>query len=417
MAGGLRRGEAQDDGAVLQRDGAELALAIVDGWVAALGTKDEVRERLRGLEIEMAELSVLDCPGQTITPGLIDPHTHLLHAGTREGELKMRQEGRAYLEILEAGGGILSTVERTREATPGELLAHGRRWLREMLSHGVTTAEVKSGYGLDLDTELRLLEASSILAGEGGVEVIPTFMGAHAVPPEFQARGGAASYARSVIEEQLPAVARQGVARFCDVFCEPEVFDVELSRAVLEQGAALGLRPRLHADELADSGGAALAAEIGAVSADHLAAVSEAGIEALARAAQESRPVVATLLPATSFYLMSERYAPARALIERSVPVALGTDFNPGTSPTPNLPLVLSIATIKLGMTGTEALSAVTVNAAHAVGLGESHGSLAEGRVGDLVVWDVPRHALIPYWMGANLVRTVVKGGRVAFNP
>jgi len=278
----------------------------------------------------------------------------------------------------------------------------------------VTTIEAKSGYGLDTITELRLLEVAGRLGQEGPIEIVPTFLGAHAVPPEYRGRrAGAEAYVASVIEQQLPAVEAQSVARFCDVFCERGVFSVEQSRRVLEAGLRHGLAPRLHADELVPSGGAQLAAELGAVSADHLAAPSREGIAALVDAAEAGRPVVATLLPATSLVLMKEHDAPARVLVDRGVPVALGSDFNPGTSPTPNLQLVLSLAVLRLKLTPSEALAAVTVNAAHAVGLGETHGSLEEGRMADLVVWDAPSHELLPYWLGADLARVVIKGGNV----
>jgi imidazolonepropionase len=411
LAGGLRRGSAQGDASVLRADEAgPLAVAVVAGRIASVGPEPEVRARLVGLGIDPEGAALIDAAGGTITPGLIDAHTHLAFAGAREGELRLRQEGAGYLGILAAGGGILSTVERTREATSGALLDHGRRWSGEMLRHGVTTAEVKSGYGLDLQTELRLLDVYRQLDAEGPLELVPTFLGAHAVPREFTGRVD--GYVEDIVARQLPAVAEQGIARFCDVFCERGVFDVERSRRVLRAGQAHGLAARLHADELHDSGGAALAAEIGAVSADHLAAISEEGIDALGRAAEEGHAVVATLLPATTFYLMAQRHAPARALVDRGVPVTLGTDFNPGTSPVPNLQVAMSMATILLRLSSTEALVAATINAAHAVGLGGTHGALEEGRAGDLVVWDVPRHELITYWLGAELVRDVVKSGR-----
>lgn len=387
-----------------------LAVAVLAGRIASVGQEPEVRARLIGLGVDPEGIARIDAAGGTVTPGLIDAHTHLCFAGTREGELRLRQEGAGYLGILAAGGGILSTVERTREATSDGLLAHGRRWSREMLRHGVTTAEAKSGYGLDLETELRLLDVYRQLDVEGPLRLVPTFLGAHAVPREFAGRTD--GYVADIVERQLPAVAEQGIARFCDVFCERGVFDVDRSRRILRAGQAHGLAARLHADELRDSGGAALAVEVGAVSADHLAAISEAGVGALGRAGEEGHPVVATLLPATTFYLMAQRHAPARALIDRGVPVALGTDFNPGTSPVPNLQVAMSMATIQLRLSATEALVAATINAAHAVGLGTSHGALEEGRAGDLVVWDVPRHELISYWLGAELVRDVVKAGR-----
>ena len=421
MAGGLRTGTAQDDVAAVYGDTVAdpngryaPAVAAWEGRILAVGPLPEIMQRVRGLGLDEKRFSVIDAHGGTITPGLIDPHTHLLFAGTREGEMRLRQQGAGYLEILAAGGGILSTVEHTRAASADDLYAHGRRWLDEMLGHGVTTIEAKTGYGLDTPTELRCLEVMDRLDREGPIRIVPTFLGAHAVPPDYRGRrAGAEAYVAAVIEEQLPAVEAQGIARFCDVFCERGVFSVEQSRRVLQAGLRHGLAARLHADELVPSGGAQLAAEIGAVSADHLAAPSREGIAALVEAAESGRPVVATLLPATSLVLMKEHDAPARVLVDRGVPIALGTDFNPGTSPTPNLQLVLSLAVLRLKLTPSEALAGVTINAAHAVGLGETHGSIEEGRVADLVVWDAPSHELLPYWLGADLARVVVKGGNV----
>jgi imidazolonepropionase len=421
MAGGLRRGPTQGDAAVLTAGavggpGAPEApvVACWDGRIVAVGGRAGVEADLEAQGLPLARFARLDAAGGTVTPGLVDAHTHLLFAGTRENELLLRQRGAGYLEILAAGGGILSTVAATRAADEASLAAHGRRWLDEMLTHGTTTIEAKSGYGLDLPTELRLLEVAYQLGREGPIEVVPTFLGAHAVPAEFRARPeGTEAYVRSVIEEQIPGVAAQGRARFCDVFCEEGVFTAEQSRRVLEAALVYGMAPRLHADEIAPSGGAELAAELGAVSADHLATPSEAGIAALARAANSDRPVVATLLPATTWFLMSTHLAPARRLIEAGVPIALGTDFNPGTSPTASLPLAMTVACLSLGLTPTEALTAVTVNAAHALALGEEIGSLEAGKQADLVVWSVPTAAQIPYWPGADLVRVVVKRGRV----
>jgi imidazolonepropionase len=420
MAGGLRMGADQDDPGVLRAsdvggpDAPEApVVACWEGRVVGVGPRDGVVAALAAEGLPASRFARLDADGGTITPGLVDPHTHLLFAGTREGELRLRQSGAGYLEILAAGGGILSTVAATRAASEDELLAHGRRWLDEMLAHGATTVEVKSGYGLDPATELRLLHVAGVLAEEGPLDVVPTYLGAHAVPPEFRSQPDATdAYVSSIIHDQLPLVAAQGIARFCDVFCEEGVFSREQSRAVLEAGMAVGLRPRLHADELRPSGGAELAAELGALSADHLAAPSEAGIEALARAAAAGRPVVATILPATTWFLMAHHYAPARRLIENGVPVALATDFNPGTSPAPNLALVMTVACLELGLTPSEALAAVTVNAAHALGLGDVVGSLEPDRQADLVIWRVPTHLQIPYYPGANLVRAVIKRGQ-----
>ncbi|MGZ3631330.1 MAG: imidazolonepropionase [Candidatus Limnocylindrales bacterium] len=414
MAGGVRRGPAQNEGGLVE-DGPP-AVAAYEGRVVAVGPERDVRRQLAAAGFtDEARFTVLDARGGTVTPGLIDPHTHLLFAGTREGELELRQRGAGYLEILAAGGGILSTVVRTRAASADDLQVNGRRWLDEMLGHGVTTVEAKSGYGLDLATELRLLEVLDRLDREGPIEVVPTYLGAHAVPPEYRARpdGGTEAYATAVVKEQLPGVAAQGIARFCDVFCEAGVFTAAQARRILRAAERLGLEPRLHADELAPSGGAELAAELGAASADHLAAPSREGVAALAAAAAGEQPVVATLLPATTLFLMKGHDAPARTFLERGIPVGLGSDFNPGTSPTPNLQLVLSLAVLRLKMTPTEALAAVTVNAAQALHLLDTHGSLEPGKQADLVIWDVPTHRQIPYWLGADLARYVVKRGQV----
>jgi imidazolonepropionase len=423
MTGGLRMGAAQgdamaivgpDEGAADADDPRAPTIACWDGRILAVGPRGELETALEGSGYPLAKFARLDADGGTVTPGLIDAHTHLLFAGSREDELVMRQRGAGYLEILQAGGGILSTVAATREASADALAEHGRRWLAQMLAHGTTTVEAKSGYGLDLPTELRLLEVAHRLGEEGPIDVLPTWLGAHAVPPEFRGRPEATeAYTRHLIEEQLPGIAAQGRARFADVFCEQGVFNPDQSRRILEASARLGLGLRLHADELAPSGGAELAAELGALSADHLATPSGEGLAALASAAAEGHPVVATLLPGTTWFLMHDTYAPARDLIERGVPVALASDFNPGTSPNANLPLIMTIACLELGLTPAEALAAVTVNAAHALGLGDDRGSIEAGRLADLVVWRVPTHRQIPYWVGADLVASVVKRGRV----
>jgi imidazolonepropionase len=416
LAGGVRRGTAQADTAALP--GSDAAVAAYEGRILAVGGRAAVEGQLAELGITAGRIEVVDAAGGVVTPGLIDPHTHLLFAGTRHAELAMRQSGYGYLDILAAGGGILQTVRHTRTAADEELLDHARRWLDEMLAHGVTTVEVKSGYGLDVASELRLLAVAAQLVAEGPVEVVPTFLGAHAVAPEFRDRpDAAAAYLRHVIREQLPAVVEQGIAQSCDVFCERGVFEPALARELLAAAQAVGLAVRMHADELHESGAAELAAEVGALSADHLAAVGDAGVEALARAADSGRPTIATLLPATTFYLLSDRYAPARMLIDRGVPVALGTDFNPGTSPTANIQLALSLARLKLGLAASEALAGVTINAAAALGLEQSHGSLEPGKHADLVIWDVDSYEEIPYWLGADLVRTVIKRGRVVRGP
>ena len=392
-------------------------LAAWEGRVLAVGERADMERILDAEGYRLERFARLDARGGAVTPGLVDPHTHLLFAGTREGELELRQEGAGYLEILAAGGGILSTVAATREASAEELAAHGRRWLDEMLGHGVTTVEAKSGYGLDLATELRLLDVAHRLGTEGPIEVVPTWLGAHAVPPELRDRPNATeAYVRYLIDEQLPGVAAQGRAVAADVFCEQGVFSADQSRRILQAAMGYGLRPRLHADEIAPSGGAELAAEIGATTADHLATPSEAGIDALAAVAGGDHPVVATLLPVTTWFLMKDHHAPARTFIERGVPVAIGTDFNPGTSPTPSLPLAMTAACLNLRMTPDEVLAAVTINAALALGMADEIGSFEGGKQADLVIWNVPTSRQIPYWPAANLVRTVVKRGKVVLD-
>jgi imidazolonepropionase len=424
VGGGLRAGVDQNEVARLSAadsGGPDAPSAPVvaawEGRILAVGPRADLEKVLELEGYSLGRFARLDARGGTVTPGLVDPHTHLLFAGSREDELELRQRGAGYMEILAAGGGILSTVAATRAASAEALHAHGRRWLDEMLGHGTTTIEAKSGYGLDLATELRLLAVAHELGKVGPIEIVPTFLGAHAVPPEYRSRpDGAEAYVRSIIDEQLPGVAAQGRARFCDVFCEEGAFTADQSRRILLAASGFGLLSRLHADELVPSGGAELAAEIGAVSADHLAAPSEAGITAMAEAAAEGRAVVATLLPATTWFLMKDHHAPARRFIERGIPVAIGTDFNPGTSPTASMPLAMTVACLSLGLTPDEALVAATINAAYAIGLGDEIGSLEGGKAADFVIWNVPTSRQIPYWPAADLVRTVVKRGRVVLD-
>lgn len=421
MAGGVRRGPEQGDVGRLTAEDASSshapAVGIWEGRIAAVGPRSAVESALEADGLALARFARIDAAGGAVTPGLIDPHTHLLFAGSREDELVQRQRGASYLDILAAGGGILSTVAATRAAGEAELLAHGRRWLDEMLGHGVTTVEAKSGYGLDLETELRLVEVAYRLGREGPIDVVPTWLGAHAVAPEFRARpDGTEAYVRYLVDEQLPGIAAHGRARFADVFCEDGVFTADQSRRVLEAARSYGMLPRLHADELAPSGGAELAAELNAASADHLATPSPEGIAAMGAAAEAGEPVVATLLPVTTWFLMKDHHAPARAFIDAGVPVAIGTDFNPGTSPTPNLPLAMSFACVNLRMSPDEVLAAVTINAARALAIEDETGSLEAGKAADVVIWRVPTVARIPYHPGADLVRTVIKKGRVVLD-
>jgi len=379
-------------------------ILIRDGHIAFAGARAERLARFG----EMAAAPRLDGAGGTAVPGFVDAHTHLPWAGTREEEFLERLQGRSYQEIAAAGGGILSTVRATRAASPEAILAAMLRRLDWMLACGTTTAEAKSGYGLNLPDEMKQLEAIRAAAACHPIELVPTLLAAHETPPEHRADRG--RWLDQICAEIVPAVAARGLARFCDVFCEAGVFSAAESRRVLTAGREHGLAPRLHADEFADSGGAELAAELGAMSADHLMAVSDAGIAALAR----SR-VTALLLPGTSFFLRKHRYAPARRLVEAGVPVALATDCNPGSSHTESLPTIAQLAVIELGLTVEETLTAVTLNSAATLGLAAEIGTLETGKRADLVVLDAPNLLHLAYHYGVNPVRSVVKGGREVF--
>jgi imidazolonepropionase len=393
-----RRGE--DQRRVSRLRGAEVLCR--DGRIAFVGDPGE-RRRLFG---ELPEAERLDGRGGTLIPGFVDPHTHLPWAGTREEEFAARLAGKTYQEIAAAGGGILSTVASTRRAGEDELVANVRRRMDQMLAWGTTTAEAKSGYGLTRDDELKQLRAIRRASAEHPVDLVPTLLAAHEIPPEHRQDRG--RYVDLICDEIIPATAEAGLARFCDVFCETGVFSAAESRRVLETGARHGLAPRLHADEFADSGGAALAAELGAFSADHLMAVSPAGVEALAGSG-----VTAVLLPGTSFFLMKKRYAPARDLVAAGVPVALATDCNPGSSHTESMPMVVVLAVLQLGLSIEESLTAATLNSACSLGLGGEIGSIEPGKRADLVLLDAPNLLHLVYHYGINPVAAVVKGGRV----
>ena len=350
--------------------------------------------------------AVLDAEGAAVVPGFVDAHTHLAFAGDRDGEIGRRLAGASYREIADAGGGIVRSVEATRKASRPALAAAIRSRLDEMLLQGTTTAEVKSGYGLELEAELRSLEAIRDAAAAHAVTVVPTFLGAHEVPLEH--RGDRERYLRLLVDEMIPEVARRRLAVFCDVFCEEGVFSVAEARRVLLAARDRGLGLRVHADELTPTGGAELAAELGARSADHLVHVSDAGMRALAQA-----PCAATLLPAASFYLRLPRFAPARALVEAGAPVALATDVNPGGGLSPSMPFAMTVACFGMGLSFEEALSAATVNAAWSLGVHHERGSVEVGKRADLVVLRSLR-LLDLLRVGVPAVRAVVKNGRVA---
>jgi len=395
-----RRGRAQ--GEVRRwRDGEILCR---DGRIAFVGTR---AERLEAFG-ELAVAERLDGHRGTALPGFVDGHTHLPWTGSREVEFAQRLAGRTYEEIAAAGGGILSTVRSTRAASREQLVDAMLPRLARMLACGTTTAEAKSGYGLALADEQRQLEAIRDADRLQPVELVATLLAAHEVPPEH--RAARSRYLDLVCAEIVPAIAARGLARFCDVFCEQGVFSAAESRRVLEAGLTAGLLPRLHADEFADSGGAELAADLGACSADHLMAVSERGIEALAASS-----VTALLLPGTSFFLRKKSFAPARRLIAAAVPVALATDCNPGSSNTESLVTVVQLAVFELALTVEEALTAVTLNAAACLGLAEEIGTLEPGKRADVVVIDEPNLLHLAYHYGVNPVRSVIKGGHEVY--
>ena len=370
-------------------------LLIEDGLVASLGTGDAPK----------CDAVRINAGGKLVTPGLVDAHTHLIFGGWRQNELGMKLHGASYLEILAQGGGILSTVKATREATGEELFEKAREALDEMLGLGVTTVEAKSGYGLDLETELKQLRVIQKLNEEHAVDLAATFLGAHALPVEYKEdRDG---YLRLLCEKVIPAVAEEKLAEFCDVFCETGVFTAEESRRILDCGKRYGLIPKIHADEIDPIGGSQLTAEVGAISAEHLIVCPPDGIEAMAKAG-----TVACCLPATSFYLGST-YAPVREMIKSGVPVALASDFNPGSCPSLNLQFVMNLGCLRYRMTPEEVLTAVTLNGAAAIARADRIGSLEVGKQADLVIWEAPDLDYICYRMGSNLVKTVIKKGIV----
>ncbi len=352
------------------------------------------------LPVLPSDAESIDATGKVVLPGFVDSHTHLIFAGSRESEFEQRLQGRTYQEIAAQGGGINATVHRVRQCSKEELKALARPRLERMLRFGVTTIEVKSGYGLSLADEIKCLEAIAELNAEGPVELAPTFLGAHAVPPEY--RSNREGYIRLLIDTMLPEIARNNLAEFCDVFCETDVFSVPESERILHKARDLGLRLKVHADELSPLGGAELAGQLKAVSADHLLCITDAGIEALAKS-----DTIATLLPGTAFFLGVD-YAPARKLIERGLPVALASDCNPGTCPTENLPLVGTMACTQMKMLPGEVVTALTLNAAAALGRSDRIGSLE-------VVYDVPDYRQIFYHFGVNHVERVLKRGRVVY--
>ena len=352
-----------------------------------------------GKNLKYTAETVIDATGKTVMPGFVDPHTHLVFSGSREFELDMKLRGFSYMDILKKGGGIFYTVTETRKASEASLIEQSKKRLDNMLKHGTTTCEAKSGYGLDTETEIKILKINEKLNKKHPVDIVSTFLGAHAVPEEYSAD----EYVDIIIDEMISKV--KGLACFCDVFCEKDVFTVEQSKKILDAGKKHGLTPKIHADEIVDTGGAALAAEVGAISADHLLHSNEQGIKQMIK-----QGVVGVLLPGTPFTLMMKEYADARKMINLGLPIALATDLNPNCW-IENMQFIIQLACYNMKMTPAEAITASTFNAACAIGLNAKIGSLEIGKQADIIVLDCPSHLFIPYHIGVNLVNTVIKNG------
>lgn len=393
---GPRRKETMNELEIIE-DG---SIWIEHGIIQAVGKTKDLEEKYAA---RAHEAKVTDASGYLVTPGLVDPHTHVVFGGSREGEFEKRLQGVSYMDIMNAGGGIHATMKMTREATEEELIAQTLPRLDSFLAHGVTTIEGKSGYGLDQENELKQLRVMQALKEEHVIDIIPTFMGAHAVPGEFKGREDA--FVDLIINEMLPIVAKEGLAKFNDVFCEVGVFTPEQSARILEAGKQYGLIPKIHADEIEPYGGAELAAKVGAISAEHLLKASEKGMEKMAEAG-----TIACLLPATALYLR-EQAAEGRKMIDKGVPVAISTDCNPGSSPTTSMPLVMNLACISMQLTPAEALTAATYNAACAINMQDQVGSLEVGKQGDIVLWDVENYQKLQYLFGVNHAKKVWKKG------
>ena len=379
-----------------------VSVLIVDGRIAGVAPLEDLHAEFPHL-IDSAAL--IDASGKVVMPGLIDCHTHLVHGGTREEEFQKRLEGMSYMEIMNEGGGIHTTARKTREASFEELYEKAYGHLDDFLRHGVTTVEAKSGYGLNWENEKKQLRVAKALQEKHPIDIVSTFMGAHAVPAEFRGQGEA--FVDEIIQYMLPQVVEEGLAEFNDVFCEKGVFTPGQARRILEAGKGYGLIPKIHADEIESYEGAELAADVGAISADHLLAASDRGNKEMAKAG-----VTAVLLPGTAFFLQLP-YARGRDMIDAGVPVAISTDFNPGSSPTTSLPFIQNLACINMGMTMEEVLTATTINAAYAINRGEEIGSLERGKKADILILDVENYKQLQYFYGMNHTDIVIKGGRV----
>ncbi|QBD88004.1 imidazolonepropionase [Clostridium tetani] len=378
------------------------SVVVEDGIIKEIGSLEDICKKYNEKHFE-----IVDASNKAVLPGFVDSHTHFVFGGFRAEEFSWRLNGESYMDIMNKGGGIVNSVRGTREATEDELYESAKKRLDSMIHFGVTTVEGKSGYGLDYETELKQLRVMDRLQKDHPIDICKTFMGAHATPEEY--RGRNEEYINFIIEDVLPKVAEEKLAEFCDVFCEEGVFSVEESRKILLKAKELGMKIKLHADEIVQLGGAELAAELGATSADHLLHASDEGIKAMA-----DKKVIATLLPTTAFCL-KEPFARARMMIDKGGAVALGTDFNPGSGFTNSIPLMFALATIYMDMSIEEAISAMTINGAAAIGRAETIGSIDKGKKGDLVILEYPSYKFLPYNTGVNIVETVIKDGNIVY--
>ena len=397
---GPRRGKALSNLGIV-KDG---ALLVRDGLIAAVGSRARVEALAEARGVEK-----LDVGGRVVLPGFVDSHTHLIHAASRAEEYELKIAGASYEEIARKGGGILNSVKKLRAATSEALKLRARAALREFAAHGTTTIEAKSGYGLDVASELKILALHKELGAEQPLDIVSTFLGAHVVPAEYRGKPrGAENYITLLIEKLMPEVAGRRLAEFCDVFCDRGAFTREQSRQILEAGKRYGLAPRLHAEQLTRTGATQLAVQLDAASCDHLEQINPADMRALAKS-----KTVATLLPGCDFHLGLKQYAPARALIHAGAIVALATDYNPGTSPTLNMPMILALACTQLRMTPAEAIAAATINAACALRREKQIGSLEAGKLADLAVFEVEDYREIPYYFGVNKCWLTIKKGEI----
>ncbi|MFX0005223.1 MAG: imidazolonepropionase [Promethearchaeota archaeon] len=395
--GAPRIGEEMSELAIIY-DG---AVAVKDDRIIFIGSTEELQSKYEFGKI----LTKIDASNKLVTPGFVDPHTHIIFEGSRENELNMKLEGKSYMEILELGGGILKTVRETRKAPIEKLVQNGKKILNTMMSYGTTTIETKSGYGLTTESEIKQLEAIQILNDDHPIDIVPTFLGAHAIPPEYENKTD--KYVDLIISEMIPRIVKEGLAVFCDVFCEKGIFSIKQTRKILKTAIRYGLKPQIHIDEIVDTNGALLASELRAIQTGHLLKSNDEGLKAMAE-----EGVIATLLPATPFCLMLDQYAPARKMIELGIPIALATDLNPNCW-TESMQMIIALACYYMKLSPAEALTASTINAACALQKQDEIGSIEIGKKADLLVFNIPNHHFIPYHFGVNLLSKVIKNGKI----